>query len=371
MNKTDRLTSLDERAVEYIAVGAAVLGTGGGGDPHVGKLMALEAIRKHGPVPIVQLEELDDEGLIVPVSMIGAPTVMQEKIPSAEQLTRPLDLMEKELGRKVTAVMPIEVGGGNSLVPVLAAAERGIPLVDADAMGRAFPESQMVTFHLEGIACSPVTMADERGNTALLHTIDGVWEERLARALTVEMGGSASICDYPLSGAQAKCSAIGGTLTLAYEIGRTLFEAKQQKLNPVHELLAQLDGHALFQGKAVDIRRRMDGGFTRGEAVFEGTGKDKGQLMKLFFQNEFLLATVEDQPLAITPDLIALLDQDTGMPVTTENLKYGARVIAAGFPCDAKWRTDKGIETAGPRYFGYDFDYVPIETLASKGGAAE
>lgn len=125
MNKTDRLTSLDERAVEYIAVGAAVLGTGGGGDPHVGKLMALEAIRKHGPVPIVQLEELDDEGLIVPVSMIGAPTVMQEKIPSAEQLTRPLDLMEKELGRKVTAVMPIEVGGGNSLVPVLAAAERG------------------------------------------------------------------------------------------------------------------------------------------------------------------------------------------------------------------------------------------------------
>lgn len=229
----------------------------------------------------------------------------------------------------------------------------------------------MVTFHLEGIACSPVTMADERGNTALLHTIDGVWEERLARALTVEMGGSASICDYPLSGAQAKCSAIGGTLTLAYEIGRTLFEAKQQKLNPVRELLAQLDGHALFQGKAVDIRRRMDGGFTRGEAVFEGTGKDKGQLMKLFFQNEFLLATVEDQPLAITPDLIALLDQDTGMPVTTENLKYGARVIAAGFPCDAKWRTDKGIETAGPRYFGYDFDYVPIETLASKGGAAE
>ncbi|PAD71471.1 DUF917 domain-containing protein [Paenibacillus campinasensis] len=370
MNKTTRLTTLDEQSIEYIAIGAAVLGTGGGGDPHVGKLMAMEAIREHGPVRIAQLEELDDEGLIVPVSMIGAPTVMLEKIPSAEQLTKPLDLMERELGRKVDAVMPIEVGGGNSLVPVLAAAQRGIPLVDADAMGRAFPESQMVTFHLEGIPCSPVAMADERGNSALMHTIDGVWEERMARALTVEMGGSASICDYPVSGAQAKQSAIGGTLTLAYEIGRTLFEAKQQKLNPVHELLTKLNGYALFHGKAVDIRRRMDGGFTRGEAVFEGTGENKGETMRLFFQNEFLLATVGDQPLAITPDLITLLDQDTGMPVTTENLKYGARVTVAGLRCDEKWRTPKGIETAGPRYFGYDFDYVPIETLASKGGAA-
>ena len=93
--------------------------------------------------------------------------------------------------------MPIEVGGGNSLVPVIAA-RRGIPLVDADAMGRAFPESQMVTFHLEGIPC-PVAMADERGNSALMHTIDGVWEERMARALTVEMGvlPPSAIIRYP------------------------------------------------------------------------------------------------------------------------------------------------------------------------------
>ena len=48
MNKATRLTTLDEQAIEYIAIGAAVLGTGGGGDPHVGKLMAMEAIRKFG-----------------------------------------------------------------------------------------------------------------------------------------------------------------------------------------------------------------------------------------------------------------------------------------------------------------------------------
>ena len=363
-----KLTELNEQAVEYIAVGAAVLGTGGGGDPHIGKLMAIEAIRKYGPVRVVRPEELADDDLVVPLSMIGAPTVMNEKIPSIEQMTKPLDLLEKELGRKVTALMPIEVGGGNSLVPVIAAAERGIPLLDADAMGRAFPESQMVTFHLDGIDCSPIAMADERGNAVLMHAIDGVWEERMARAITIQMGGSASICDYPVSGAQAKQSVIPYTLSLAYEIGKTLFESKELKQNPIDALLKQLNGYALFHGKAVDIRRRTEGGFTRGEAVFEGTDAQKGRTMKLFFQNEFLLATEDGRSLAVTPDLISLLDQDTGMPITTENLKYGARVTAVGFPCDPRWRTPKGLETVGPEYFGYDTPYVPIEDLASKKG---
>lgn len=359
------LTELDEKAIEYIAVGAAVLGTGGGGDPHIGKLMAIEAIQKHGPVKVVRPEDLNDDDLIVPLSMIGAPTVMNEKIPALSQMTKPLELIEKELGRKVTALMPIEVGGGNSLIPVITAAERGIPVLDADAMGRAFPESQMVTFYLDGMDPSPITMADERGNGILLHAIDGVWEERIARAITIQMGGSASICDYPATGAQIKKSAIPYTLSLAYEIGKTLFESKDQKQNPIEALLKQLNGYALFHGKAADIRRRMEGGFTRGEATFEGTGDHKGRSMKLFFQNEFLLASEDGQSLAVTPDLISLLDQDTGMPITTENLKYGARVTAVGFPCDPKWRTPQGLNTVGPQYFGYDVPYVPIEELTS------
>ncbi|GAA0387100.1 DUF917 domain-containing protein [Paenibacillus motobuensis] len=365
-----KLTELNEQAIQYIAVGAAVLGTGGGGDPHIGKLMALEAIRKYGPVRVVSPEDLEDDALVVPLSMIGAPTVMNEKIPSTEQMTKPLDLIEKELGRKVNAIMPIEVGGGNSLVPVIAAAERGIPLLDADAMGRAFPESQMVTFYLDGMDCSPITMADERGNAVLMHAIDGVWEERMARAITIQMGGSASICDYPATGAQVKQSAVHHTLTLAYEIGKILYESKDMRQNPIDALLKHLHGYALFHGKAVDIRRRTEGGFTRGEAVFEGTDAQKGRTMRLFFQNEFLLATEDGHSLAVTPDLISLLDQDTGMPITTENLKYGARVTAVGFPCDPKWRTAKGLETVGPQYFGYDVPYVPIEKLTTQKGDA-
>jgi uncharacterized protein len=71
----------------------------------------------------------------------------------------------------------------------------------------------------------------------------------------------------------------------------------------------------------------------------------------------------------VTPDLIAVLDAETGLPITTEGIRYGARCVVIGIPCNPKWRTAKGIETVGPKYFGYDVDYVPVEELVKKGVA--
>ena len=65
----------------------------------------------------------------------------------------------------------------------------------------------------------------------------------------------------------------------------------------------------------------------------------------------------------MTPDLITVLDAETGIPITTEGIRYGARCVVLGIPCDNKWRTKRGIELVGPRYFGYDTDYIPVEEL--------
>ena len=69
----------------------------------------------------------------------------------------------------------------------------------------------------------------------------------------------------------------------------------------------------------------------------------------------------------MTPDLITVLDQERGHPITTEHLKYGQRCVVVGMPCNPIWRTEAGIAQVGPRYFKYDLDYLPIEILA--GGA--
>jgi uncharacterized protein len=35
------------------------------------------------------------------------------------------------------------------------------------------------------------------------------------------------------------------------------------------------------------------------------------------------------------------------------------------FPCAPEWRTSKGLATLGPRHFGFDVDFVPLEARSA------
>lgn len=403
------MRKLGVQEIEDIALGAAVLGTGGGGDPHVGKLMAIQAVQQYGPVTLIDVDDVPDDALIMPLAMMGAPTVLVEKIPNGDEFPRAYHALRQYLGKEVYATMPIEAGGVNSMIPVASAARLGIPMVDADGMGRAFPELQMVTFHLGGVTATPMAMTDEKGNVVILSTITNLWTEYLARSATVVMGGSAMIAIYPMTGAQAKEWGIRGIVTKAEEIGRTLrlwgkrggaVQAQAAALrrdlragaegaaarpgeepgapaggpgapegDVVQAILRLTGGYLLFRGKVVDVSRRTVGGFARGEALFEGIDEYRGQTMRIQFQNENLIATCDGEVLASVPDLITVLDAETARPITTEGLRYGYRAVVVGIPCDPKWRLPKGLETVGPRYFGYDVEYVPLEErMAGRGG---
>lgn len=130
-------------------------------------------------------------------------------------------------------------------------------------------------------------------------------------------------------------------------------------------MLEDLKGYKLFEGKIVDIKRELKGGFTRGHAYFKGINEYAGDYT-ILFQNEHLIAKKDDEILCTTPDLIAVLDLETGIPITTERMKYGSRVVVVAFPCNYQWRSEKGLEVAGPKYFGYEVDYVPVEKIQGK-----
>lgn len=370
MSMARTLITVDD--IDDIALGATVLGTGGGGDPHVGALIANRLIALHGDVTLMPVEELTADDFVLPVGMIGAPSVSVERIMAESELVRVIELAERATGRKPTAVMPIEVGGGNSMVPIAAAALSGLPMVDADAMGRAFPESQMVSFHLAGYKPGVTVLVDHHGNEVIMTPVTGPWSERLARAITTEMGGSATMIDYMFGGDIVREAAIPGTLTLAKRIGQLLSGHGTERTDaPLLEILTEeLDAFHLFDGKVVDLERGFDAGFTRGKAMLEGIGTWKGSQYELRFQNEMLLALRDGQLSAVTPDLICILDAATAHPITTETLRYGNRISVVGIPADDRWRTDMGIETAGPRYFGFDVDWQPVESLAAQGGPA-
>ncbi len=352
---------LDEQNIEDIALGAAVLGTGGGGDPYVGKLMARQAIRDYGPVKLYTLDELDDDDLVVPTAMMGAPTVLNEKMPNGDDLVNAFESLARYSGKPVKATMSIEAGGLNSLVPVYNAARTGLPMVDCDGMGRAFPELQMVTHTLCGISATPMAMADERGNKVIIETITNKWTETFARSITVDMGAMAMIALYAATVGQLKQCAVPGTITKAEEIGRTIRRARLQEEDPVDTVREVVGGFLVFRGKIGDVERRTEGGFARGEAHLIGVDEFAGQELVLSFQNEHLAARIDGEFRVTVPDLITLLDLDTGEPITTEAMRYGYRVAVIAIPCSEKWRTPEGLKLVGPRYFGYDVDYVQVE----------
>ncbi|NUR87255.1 MAG: DUF917 domain-containing protein [Nonomuraea sp.] len=337
-----------------LARGCAILGTGGGGDVRAGALAALRAIDAHGPVDLITLDDLDPDDLVVPLSGIGAPTVSHEMIHGEGEPERIAEEIERLFGRRPAAVMSSEIGGGNGVAPVAWAARLGVPLLDADGMGRAFPEVQMVSMYVAGLPADLVIMSDVLGNVVTIRPVDGLWSERLARAACVAMGSTALMADYVLTASRARGAVIEGTVTHAIAVGRaTGLDGLQQALGATR----------LITGKLTDVDRRTTGGFVRGSARIEGTGADKGRALTLELQNENLVAVEDGQVRAMVPDLVTVVDTESARAVQTESLRYGQRVSVLAWPCDPLWRTEKGLETAGPRAFGYDLDYVPIEEL--------
>jgi uncharacterized protein len=149
---------LDQDTLRAMARGCAVLGAGGGGDTYYGLLQTLQATEDFGPVTLVDVDELPGDDLIMPCGGVGAPLVGLEKIEAGDEGERLRDLLQRHTGRTVTALMASEIGGGNGLVPVTWAARMGLPVVDADGMGRAFPLVSQV-------GCDPVWRT-ERGIAA-------------------------------------------------------------------------------------------------------------------------------------------------------------------------------------------------------------
>lgn len=356
--------------VEDLARGAAILGTGGGGDPYLGALMLRQALQDGGEVELIDAEALADDDFVVPFAMMGAPTVLVEKIPSGAEMTAVLRMMERFVARRARALLCAEIGGVNALLPLVLGARSGLPVVDGDGMGRAFPQLQMTTFHICGVPASPMVMADEHESTVVLDTRAAAELERLARHLVVAMGGSASVCLYPMDGRAARRALVRGTISLALGLGRAVREARSAGADPFAALIAYLQGTAhyqhcrvLFSGKTVDLHRETTGGFAQGQVLIDGLGGCAGRRLALQFQNEHLIAREGGRVLTIVPDLIAMLDSATAEPITTEGMKYGQRVTVLGISAAPIMRTPAALAVFGPQAFGLAEPFVPMEHL--------
>ncbi|HTV43879.1 MAG TPA: DUF917 domain-containing protein [Stellaceae bacterium] len=351
--------------IEALAVGAWILGTGGGGSPYLGLLNLRRLYAEGQRVALISPFDLADDDRVAVVSNMGAPLVGQERLADSRNIARAVEIQEGLLGHKFCAVMPLEIGGGNGLQPLMAAAHLDLPVVDADTMGRAYPEAQMTSVAVGELRPYPCVLYDPRGIEAVVTRVPNWrWMERASRKICVEMGSIASTCKAPRTGAEIKEWGIHFTVSKAIGIGRRVREARQRHADPVAAVLDEARGKLLFRGKVIDVARRTTEGYLRGHVLIDGLDGDRGARLDMAFQNEWVVAWRAEgsnrAPLAMSPDLICVLDSQTGEACGTETIRYGRRVTVIALPAPPVFLTPKGLDHVGPRAFGYDLDFHSV-----------
>ncbi len=353
--------------IDGLAAGCALLGSGGGGDPHIFQMVLRDLLAARGPVRVVHPDRLAADAQVVNVGFVGAPIVLTEKLFYEEEVTLALNAMSRRLGRRIDAVMAAEMAGANGLSAFIAASLLGVPVVDADGMGRAFPRSDQITYSIFGYSASPTVVSDEHGDVICLETRSNGRMEHLVRALSVAAGSKCFSVDYPLSGADVRSCAILGTVSLAKRLGSTIQQARTSHRDPLAALQAALSGSGdavvrqLLEGKVTGCWNETREGFGFGKVTLEAL--PTGEPMTVQFQNEFLVAYQGGRAVATTPDIISFVDAESLATITSDSVRYGQRVKVLAILAPPLLRTPAALRVVGPRAFGLDLDYLPIGGL--------
>jgi hypothetical protein len=254
------------------------------------------------------------------------------------------------------------------MMPVAYAAMRGLPIVDGDGMGRAFPQLQMTSMNINGVQCAPMTLADEHGNVVLFETEDGKRAEELARPVVAAMGAAGCMSCYPMTGAQARTALVPRTLSAAIAIGQAVAGKRHGGDAPVDRLLTAVRDQSLygearcaFEGKIISVERVTRDGWVFGTCTIEAL--EASGAANVTFQNENLTVTVNGDLLCIVPDLVTIVDTESAYAIPTERLAYGQRVSVIICAAPSQLTSEKALSIVGPEGFGLAERYLPLATL--------
>ena len=326
---------------------------------------------------LLSTDNFPDDGMVVAVQGLGGGGAWEyviertdkQGLPTIEDpRRRVVELLSDHLGKEFTALVRSEAAGATATA-LLLAADMGIPTLDAGITGRAVPEVQQSIPWINGIASIPTAIVTRWGDEIIIrNAVDEYRVEDIGRAIAVASGGSAIITMAPMSGAQLDRGVIPGNLSEALLYGRTVREAREAGEDPIDALVAVAGGYKLFEGVVTRSDDRGDRGFNWVEAEFRGVNEFEGNSYRIYVKNENIVGWLNGEVDAVSPDYIYNLDPKTGestLGVGIGGYAVGEEVVIVGVPAPPQWRSPKGVELMGPRHFGFDFDWKPIEELQS------
>ncbi|RKX75915.1 MAG: DUF917 domain-containing protein [Spirochaetes bacterium] len=371
-----RISLETDQDIKDFVRGCTFMGTGGGGLPEDG-IRWLTSARDDGhTIAWVDGSDVpDDEYTVCPFLMGSIAPVteetkkrmarfglIEEKYKSIQ--AEAVKLLEKYMNVKTNVIVPIELGGGNTAGAVAAAARLGILAVDGDYTGRAIPEIPQTTPYLAGLPMWPISSTDRYGNHAIIEQSVGYeMVERMGKYIAAASFGLTGQAGFLIKGSEMKKVLIPGTLTKCLEIGRKIQVARKSGRDPVRDVIGYLNGWLLFEGKVTSKEPEDREDYFCGINTISGTKDFAGKEMKIWFKNENHISWIDNKPYVTSPDMIIVVERQTGEPLTNTVISAGQNVAVIGLKAIEQFRSPKGLGILGPKHFDFDIEYKPIERI--------
>jgi DUF917 family protein len=173
--------------------------------------------------------------------------------------------------------------------------------------------------------------------------------------------GEMAEAGYVMTGREVKEILIPRSLSRAWRVGQAINRAAESGSDPLIAAANASGGRVVGRGTIRALRTRDADGYYWGEYFIDGEGEYEGKTYKVWFKNENHVLWIDGVPSVTSPDLITVLNANTGAPILNTFLKEGERVGIVVNPSDPFYMCDKAVEVFGPRAFGFDFDYVPYQ----------
>ena len=367
--------------IEPLLEGLGILGTGGGGNPAWGRMIMENDLSRGRSWNIVRLEEVPDDWTIVCGGIMGSVKALEaigfDKVLEGWETDFPLltvtRYMEGLLGRRIDAMVPFEAGGLNSPIVLTLASRMGIAAIDGDALGRSAPETQMTSWHGHGVEIAPMPLADSMGNIVVVaKAAEPTYVDEVGRWVVTQGGYLGANNHHVMSGAQLKLTTIPGTFSRAVELGRAVRTARSAGSDPVEAVARTLGARRLIMGRIEALAEEERMGFYFTTATLIGQGPEAGKMARLVIKNEAMLCLLGDQPAAIFPDPIYLLEPATGRGLMSVELRVGHEIAVLAAPAHPRLRSaamsEAGRKAFSPARFGHpDLAYRPMEELLAEG----
>lgn len=364
---------LTRQDLEDILNGAAIMGTGGGGELDDGRALIDDALSKGKEFRLVGIDETPDDALFCTAYMLGAISPMSEEeerqYDSMPRISEPSVMpayrrFQDYLGREFYGSICCELGGSNTATAFYAAAMSGHCILDADPAGRAVPEITHSTYYLNGLPASPIVMANEFGEIFISeNVVDDERAEHIVRALARVSRNDIAAIDHALELRELRDTIIPGTISKAMYMGQVLREALATGKDMAQSVAEAGEGFVAFRGVVGDSNWRTEDGFTLGKINIIGSNEFADHSYEILVKNENMAAWFDGEVHATIPDMICLLDCDTGAAVTNPNYYEGQNVAVVILPAPKAFLTEKGLQSFGPRYIHLDQPFRPAQPI--------